>query len=360
MIADRSTAVIITAKDAQDTASKAVASALAQAVVSEVVFVDDGSRDDTSSAALAADDGSGRLKLIRLPENRGPARGRNVAIEASTAPFLCILDADDFMTPGRLQRLFDLGGRGWDLLADDLLFCDGPDETRVFDRLLPGTFEPPHDLTLSEFGLGNLPRRERPRRELGFLKPVIRRSFLDAHAIRYDERLRLGEDLLVYARCLLAGARFRLVEACGYCAVQRGQSLSAHHATQDVANLYAALLEFAEAAARSGRPIGGLVRYIRSTRNNLALRRALDGRRERGWRGLLQAMQAAPESLPYVLGRIARDKAEAALRGRGRDQVRAQDQASCDGVGAEPPVAEDGPPDLPAPGSVLSFPSQGA
>lgn len=316
MIADRSTAVIITAKDAEATAAKAVASALAQAVVSEVVFVDDGSRDGTASAARAADDGSGRLKLIRLAENRGPAHGRNVAIEASTAPFLCILDADDFMTAGRLERMFELGGGRWDLLADDLLFCDGPDETRVFDRLLPPTLAPPHDLTLSEFGLGNLPRRDRPRRELGFLKPVIRRGFLDAHAIRYDERLRLGEDLLVYARCLIGGARFRLVEACGYCAVQYGQSLSAHHATRDVANLYEALLEFEADAARAGRPIGGLKAYVRSTRDNLALRRVLDARRERGWGGVLDALKASPESLPYILRRIARDKAQAALRAR--------------------------------------------
>lgn len=316
MIADRSTAVIITAKDAEATAAKAVASALAQAVVSEVVFVDDGSRDATSAAARGADDGSGRLKLIRLAENRGPAHGRNVAIAASTAPFLCILDADDFMTAGRLERMFELSGGRWDLLADDLLFCDGPDETRVFDRLLPPTLETPHDLTLSEFGLGNLPRRDRPRRELGFLKPVIRRAFLDAHAIRYDERLRLGEDLLVYARCLIEGARFRLVEACGYCAVQYGQSLSAHHATRDVANLYEALLEFEADAARAGRPIGGLKAYIRSTRDNLALRRVLDARRERGWGGALDALKASPDSLPYILRRIARDKAQAALKTR--------------------------------------------
>jgi succinoglycan biosynthesis protein ExoU len=340
MIADRSTAVLITAKDAEGTAAKAVASALAQGVVSEVVFVDDGSRDATSAAARAADDGSGRLQLIRLDKNRGPAHGRNVAIEASTAPFLCILDADDFMMSGRLQRLFDLGGGGWDVLADDLLFCDGPDETRVVDRLLPATFELPHDLTLSAFGLGNLPRRDRPRRELGFLKPVIRRSFLDAHAIRYDERLRLGEDLLVYARCLIEGARFRLVEACGYCAVQYDQSLSARHATGDLANLYEALLEFGQEAARAGRPIGGLRRYIGRTRDNLALRRALDARRERGWRGFLEEARAAPESLPYVLWRIARDKARAALRGRGRDEVHAH-------AGPEPRDAAEGAPGAP-------------
>jgi succinoglycan biosynthesis protein ExoU len=244
-----------------------------------------------------------------------------VAIEASTAPFLCILDADDFMMSGRLQRLFDLGGGGWDILADDLLFCDGPDETRVVDRLLPATFELPHDLTLSAFGLGNLPRRDRPRRELGFLKPVIRRSFLDAHAIRYDERLRLGEDLVYYARCLLEGARFRLVEACGYCAVQYGGSLSSRHQTADIVRLNQALAEFAADAAQRRAPIGDMALCIRWMRDNLALRQALDSRRERGWRGFVSALAASPASLPYVASRIARDKLAAALGPRVRTQL---------------------------------------
>ena len=63
--------------------------------------------------AAASDDGSSRLKIIRLDHNRGPSHGRNLAIEASTAPFLCILDADDFMAPDRLDRLFDIGGDDW-------------------------------------------------------------------------------------------------------------------------------------------------------------------------------------------------------------------------------------------------------
>jgi succinoglycan biosynthesis protein ExoU len=316
VISDRSTAIIITAKDAQATAAKAVASALAQPLATEVVFVDDGSRDGTAAAAASVDDGSGRLRLIRLPQNRGPAHGRNVAIEASRAPFLCILDADDFMTDGRLERLFDTGGYEWDLLADDLLFCEGPHETRVCDRLFPPGFALPHALTLSEFGRGNLPSKARPRRELGFLKPLIRREFLDAHRLRYDERLRLGEDLLLYAQCLMRGARFRLIPACGYCAVQYAGSLSGHHRTQDIALLDEALSEFAAEAQARGQPIGDLALYIRSTRNNLALRRALDGRRERGWRGFADAVKAAPGSLPFVLGRIVEDKVGAVAKRR--------------------------------------------
>jgi succinoglycan biosynthesis protein ExoU len=298
--------VIITAKDASATAARSVASALAQGPASEVVFVDDGSRDDTSGAARSVDDGSGRLKIIRLEQNRGPAHGRNVAIDASSAPFLCVLDADDFMSDGRLDRLFDKGGDDWDLLADDMMFTAGPDEAQVFDRLLGDDIKLPCELTLSAFGLGNLPRKNRYRRELGFLKPLMRRSFLAAHGLRYDERLRLGEDMLLYAWCLIEGARFRLVEACGYYAIERRESLSGSHRTGDIAAFYQALVEFEQKAAAAGRSVGELARCTRSVRNNLALRRALDAKREGGWPAFLAACGEAPSSLAYIINEIAR------------------------------------------------------
>ena len=309
MHSDRSTAVIITARNAAATAVRAIESALAQGPVSEVVFVDDGSTDATSEVAAATDDGTGRLKIIRLSENRGPAHGRNTAIAASSAPFLCILDADDFMGEGRIDALFEAGAEGeWDLLADDQLFCEGPDPDRVFDRLLAEGAPVPFDLDLSAFAVGNLPRRDRPRRELGFLKPLIRRAFVDAHAIRYDERLRLGEDLLYYARCLIEGGRFRVVPACGYYAVQYPGSLSGHHRTEDVARLHEALVAFEAEQRGLGRSVGALPRYTRSTRNNLALRRALDMKRQAGWPGLLKAVRESPASLPYIFARVAQDK----------------------------------------------------
>lgn len=302
------TAVIITAKDAAATAARAVSSALAQGPVREVVFVDDGSRDDTSAVAASADDGSGRLKIIRIDQNRGPAHGRNVAIDASSAPLLCILDADDFMSEGRLDRLVEKGGDNWDLLADDMLFTTGPDESQVFDSLLPDDFKVPCDLTLSAFALGNLPRKNRHRRELGFLKPLVRRSFLAAHGVRYDERLRLGEDLLFYASCLIQGARFRIVEACGYHAIERRESMSGSHHTDDIAALYQALVEFEQNAIAAGRSVGKLPAYTRSARNNLALRRALDAKRAGGWFAFMAACGEAPSSLAHIVSELVRAK----------------------------------------------------
>lgn len=63
--------VVIAAFDAESTIAEAVDSALAQRGVSlEVVVVDDSSRDRT--AAIAAGFSDDRVKVLVLPENRGP------------------------------------------------------------------------------------------------------------------------------------------------------------------------------------------------------------------------------------------------------------------------------------------------
>src|SRR5690606_37601865 len=87
---------------------------------------------------------------------------------------------------------------------------------------------------------GNISRRGAPRGELGFLKPVMRRAFLDAHGLRYREEMRLGEDYELYVRALANGARYTVIESCGYGALVRETSLSGRHRTQDLAALHAA------------------------------------------------------------------------------------------------------------------------
>lgn len=91
--------IIIAAKNAADTITIAIASALAEPEAAEVVVIDDGSTDDTATVARAADDGTGRLNVVRFEENRGPAAARNHAISISQSPLLGVLDADDFFFP---------------------------------------------------------------------------------------------------------------------------------------------------------------------------------------------------------------------------------------------------------------------
>src|SRR5262249_26344203 len=95
----------------------------------------------------------------------------------------------------------------------------------------------PRLLNLEAFVRGNVRPHGVDRRELGFLKPLIRRAFVDRHRLRYDESLRLGEDYAFYARALALGARFLVVPAAGYVSVVRTDSLSARHSRQDLERL---------------------------------------------------------------------------------------------------------------------------
>ncbi len=230
--------VIVAAWNREDTIERAVASALAEPEVNSVLVVDDGSTDETAQRAHAADDGSNRLAILRLTENRGPAAARNAAFLKSAAPWITILDGDDYLLPGRFSHMLALA-QGWDFIADDILQIR--EDRAGIDTPHPmlaagGAFEP-WRCGLQTFVLGNITRAGRNRKELGFFKPLIRRAFLDEHRLRYDETLRLGEDYALYVRALAAGARFRVVPACGYVSVMRERSLSGNHSKQDLERL---------------------------------------------------------------------------------------------------------------------------
>lgn len=223
-------AVIIAAYNAEATLDRAVASALAQAEVAEVCVVDDCSTDGTLARAQAWAAREPRVLVLAQSVNRGPSAARNAAIAATRAPWLAILDADDYLLPGRFAALLALS-EGADFVADALI--------RVQDGATPRAPAPPSEwaaLTFEAFVLGNLGARDGPL-DLGFLKPLMRRDFIDAHALRYIEGMRLGEDYEFYAHALALGTRFRTCAPCGYVSVERAGSLSKAHNEADLQRL---------------------------------------------------------------------------------------------------------------------------
>jgi len=226
--------VVVAARDRADTIQRAVRSALAQEEVRAVIVVDDGSTDDTAARARECDLEGKRVWVERLRLSLGPSAARNIAIEKSQASWLAVLDGDDFFLPGRIRTLLTVAD-DWDFVADDLLQVpsDAPDNQDAMTTLLGASFKQ-RSLNLEQFILGNIPQHGLIRKELSFLKPLIRRSFLDRHKLRYDEALRLGEDYAFYARALAAGARFLVHPAAGYVSLVRPDSLSARHTRQEL------------------------------------------------------------------------------------------------------------------------------
>jgi glycosyltransferase involved in cell wall biosynthesis len=75
----------------------AIASVLAQTVTTwELVVVDNGS----STPVVVPPDG--RIQVVRLPVNQGPARARNVGVARTRSASVAFLDDDDQYTPERL------------------------------------------------------------------------------------------------------------------------------------------------------------------------------------------------------------------------------------------------------------------
>lgn len=224
------------------TIARAVKSALAEPQAAEVFVADNGSEDGgaTIEAARAADDGTGRLKVVGLPPGGGPGRARNAAIDRSASPWICILDSDDYFEPGRLATLLSYASDGHDLIADDLLqVMDGADRSTA--KPLWFTDQPAViDISLLDFINANIPHPSRYRRELGFLKPMMSSDFLRRNGLRYTDEMFLGEDYDLYVRALAAGGRLRLIPAAGYVSVMRSNSLSAHHSRADLVAFEAA------------------------------------------------------------------------------------------------------------------------
>lgn len=91
--------VILTWNDGPLLGAALASVAASEGVDARIVVVDNG-----SEPPAAVPEG---VALIRLPENRGVAAGRNVGIRAGTADLVCLLDSDAELGPRSLRNLVD-------------------------------------------------------------------------------------------------------------------------------------------------------------------------------------------------------------------------------------------------------------
>jgi glycosyltransferase involved in cell wall biosynthesis len=100
--------ILIPAYNAGSWIADTIRSALAQTWQrKEIIVVDDGSRDDT--AAIARTFESTVLKVV-CKDNEGAAATRNRAYALSQGDYIQYLDADDLLSPGKIQRQIDALG----------------------------------------------------------------------------------------------------------------------------------------------------------------------------------------------------------------------------------------------------------
>lgn len=248
----------------EKTIQKAIYSALADPAVRRVFVIDNASEDNTVAQAMACDDGSGRVVIEKLGANRGPAAARNLVLDMSDAPWVAVLDADDFILPSRFSKLLAWSSEG-DFIGDDILqLAENSLCTEEAVPLLSAAPFQPWACDFQTFVLGNVSQPGKLRRELGFLKPIMRRAFLNNHNLRYDEDLWLGEDYALYARALALGAKFLVVPSQGYVSLIRSDSASARHSKEDLERLRDSDRDLAKVRAFSVSEIKAIEKHYRS------------------------------------------------------------------------------------------------
>jgi succinoglycan biosynthesis protein ExoO len=218
--------IIIPAFQERERISRAVASALGQSWTNlEVIVIDDCSTDGTAEAAKNSAGSDPRLRVVRLQSNHGPSAARNAGLQISRGDWLAFLDADDSFERDRLATLIpEANSYKADLLADNLhvTWLNG----KYPDCL---AFPASRMRQRDPVSASGFVASDRPRLRLGaagYMKPLIRRSFLREHSLQFDECVRLCEDFQFYVSCLLRGAVLRYSQYAGYKYNIRERSLS--------------------------------------------------------------------------------------------------------------------------------------
>ncbi|AZO49388.1 MAG: glycosyltransferase [Mesorhizobium sp.] len=254
---------VIAAYNSEATLDRAIASALAQHDVSvEVIVVDDCSRDRTLDVARAYPEEI--VRVVALEQNRGPGGARNAGLEAARGRWVAVLDSDDAVYPGRIRAMIARAEKAGAVIAVDNLQVvreDGVPE----DTMFPADYlEGMGEISLADYIAGNIVFES--RFNLGYLKPIFQRGFLDEKRLRYDEKLIIGEDYILLASALAKGGRCVVEPTTGYVYHIRTGSISRVLELHHVEAMRAADAAFAETHLMDAAAAAAFARRSRSLR----------------------------------------------------------------------------------------------
>lgn len=164
----------------------------------EVLFVDDGSRDGSLEAVRdIAQSHPGVVRVLAHPggRNRGVSASRNLGIAESTGQYVCFLDSDDAMLPGRFDAAIEI--------LDRYPRIDGVYESAEIvssDGVRAGLLVP-----AEEVAIGSLEGRDiDPSGSIHTGGILVRRTLFD-HAGLFDVQRWVGEDIHLWLRMYSIG-----------------------------------------------------------------------------------------------------------------------------------------------------------
>lgn len=196
--------VVIPSYRAEATLRRAALSALDQTMRDlELIIVDDASDDGTWKLVLELQRKDGRVRAIRHRQNLGKPIAMNRAIGCARGHWIAVLDADDWYDPRRLAALIAIGeAQHVDLVADNQFLFD----VRA-NRIVGTAWTPAATHWLLGFDAFLAGADAYRSFNLGMLKPVLRRDFIQRSGLAYAEAARNGQDFFYLLEFYLRGGR---------------------------------------------------------------------------------------------------------------------------------------------------------
>ena len=261
----------------------------------EVLVVDDASTDSTTErvARLAASDP--RLRLISLERNVGHCAARNFGIAEAKGEWIGNLDADDWYTPDRLERLLAaVAVEPADIVADNLAFlADGA--TQPWQTLLPETGAPVFRMTPEIYLTGDMRGGEK---SFGLFHPIIRRCFLEANRLRYRGDLRTGCDSEFLLRCLANTPNMLVLRAPSYIYVVRPDSVSRSRTADQLKQLHRSIEEVIGHFAQNPTMQDLLREHSQRLKSYARVKTIVEPARRGSWTGAIAALHRDLGILP--------------------------------------------------------------
>lgn len=211
--------IIIPIYNAEKWLEECIHSVLAQSDPDfELLLIDDGSKDCSSSICEKYQKKDTRIRWIRQP-NQGVSSARNAGLNRANGEFLLFMDADDIMHPRMIEILkqadheFHSDCYFWDYqeFKQELLLAESPNAACTICQT--------DDLLIQVVSSKG--------KVLGYVwNKAFRRSCVEN--IRFDIDIRLQEDVLFVCRCLASG---RIKQCCKLDMVLYGYRQHAQSAT---------------------------------------------------------------------------------------------------------------------------------
>ncbi len=98
-------AILVAAYNAATTLHRCLDSLCGQTLTAiEILCIDDCSTDNTYSILSQRAAADSRIKVLQTPKNSGQAVARNIALMHVHSPYVCMVDADDWLSPNALEH----------------------------------------------------------------------------------------------------------------------------------------------------------------------------------------------------------------------------------------------------------------